>query len=167
MPAEQDGNSTGVEIRQIEPQPILSIRGTIRTEQLGQAMGDRIEALTGYLERIGVQPAGPPFVRYHTFSETETDFELGVPVAEPVEGEGQVAAGELEGGPALSTWHFGPHDKLGDAYARIEAALDEHHREPAGPPREVYHWIDLSNGARTDDMMDPATWRTELILPVK
>ena len=165
MDAEQKSND--VEIRQIDPQHVVSIRGTIRTEQLGEAMGDRIGALTSYLQQSGVQPAGPPFVRYHTFDETQTDFELGIPVAEPVEGEGRIAAGELEGGPAITTWHFGAHDKLGDAYARVEDALAEHGREPSGPPREVYHWIDLSKGDEGSGMSDPSTWRTELILPVK
>ena len=79
----------------------------------------------------------------------------------------RIAAGELEGGPAITTWHFGAHDKLGDAYARVEDALDEHGREPSGPPREVYHWIDLSKGDEGSGMSDPSTWRTELILPVK
>jgi effector-binding domain-containing protein len=164
--ASQQDKSEDVIIRDMEPQQILSIRGKIRTEQLGEAMGSRIGALAAYLEQSGAQPAGPPFVRYHTFDESETDFELGVPVAEPVEGEGRIAAGELPGGPAIATWHYGAHDRLGEAYARVEDALNESGREPSGPPLEVYHWIDFTKG---DDpaASDPTTWRTELILPVR
>jgi effector-binding domain-containing protein len=165
--ASQQDKSEDVIIHDMEPQQILSIRGKIRTEQLGEAMGSRIAALAAYLEQSGAQPAGPPFVRYHTFDENETDFELGVPVVEPVEGEGRIVAGELAGGPAITTWHYGAHDRLGEAYARVEAALDEHHREPAGPPREVYHWIDFNKGGEDPGMLDPSTWGTELILPVK
>jgi effector-binding domain-containing protein len=164
MNAEPSGNH--VEIQQLEPQPVLYIRATARIDQLGEAMGDRIQALSGYIQERGVQPAGPPFVRYHTFGETETDFELGVPVVKPAAGEGRIAGGQLPGGPAVTTWHFGPHDKLGDAYARIESWLKEHGREPDGPAREVYHWIDLGQGDASG-MAEPSTRGTQLVQPVK
>src|SRR5687768_4195554 len=112
--------STGsdVEILQLDAQPVVSIRATGLVAELGESMGERIAALSSYLRQRDAQPAGPPFVRYYTFGDTETDFEFGVPVAERVVGEGWIAAGELPGGPALSTVHDGPHTGLGDAYAR-------------------------------------------------
>jgi effector-binding domain-containing protein len=160
------GNSSGVELRELDPQPVLSIRETIRTEQLGETMGERLQALQAYLRQSGAQPAGPPFVRYHTFSETETDMEVGVPVVGPASGEGQIAAGELPSGPAAVTVHLGAHDKLGEAYGRIAAWVEENHRESAGPAREVYYWIDLSQDLDPSGW-DPSTWRTELIQPIK
>jgi effector-binding domain-containing protein len=160
------GQGSGVELREIDPQPVLSIRATIPTAQLGEAMGDRIAALRGYLQQSGIQPAGPPFVRYHTFEATETDMEMGVPVAEPVAGEGRIAAGELPGGPAAATLHTGAHEKLGEAYGRIAEWVQEHGREPSGPAREVYYWIDLSQD-QDPSTGDPSTWRTELIQPIK
>jgi effector-binding domain-containing protein len=164
MAAEQNGNK--VELQQREPQPIVSIRATIPVADLGPAMGARLSALSGYLKRSGAQPAGPPFVRYHTFEEIETDLETGIPVVEPVAGEGRIAGGELPGGAAISTWHSGPHDKLGDAYARIEAWLQEHGRERDGAAWEVYHWIDP--GQELDpSSWDPSTWHTQLVQPVK
>jgi effector-binding domain-containing protein len=166
MPNQQQSTAnSSVELRQLDPQPILSIRGTIRTEQLGPTMGDRIQALRGYLQQTGTQPAGPPFVRYHTFDETETDMEFGVPVAEPAPGQGAITAGELPGGPAITTFHHGAHDKLGEAYERITAWMEEHHREPSSPGWEVYHWIDLA--AEVDpSAWDPSTWGTELVQPL-
>jgi effector-binding domain-containing protein len=168
LTTEQQSISSGndVELRQLDPQPVLSIRSTIRTEQLGETMGDRIGALRAYLQQSGAQPSGPPFVRYHTFEPTETDFEMGVPVAEPVAGEGRIEAGELPGGPAAATLHTGAHDKLGEAYGRIAEWLKEQGREPSGPAREVYFWIDLSRD-QDPSTSDPSTWRTELIQPVK
>jgi effector-binding domain-containing protein len=164
MDTEQNGSDTRLE--QLEPQSILSIRGTIRVEQLGETVGDRLQALGSYLQQTGAQAAGPPFVRYFTFEEVETDFEMGVPVVKPVAGEGRIASGELPGGPAITTWHMGPHNKLGEAYARIEEWRQEHGREPAGPAREVYHWIDLSQ-PQDPSTLDPSTRGTQLIQPVK
>lgn len=162
-----DINENEVRIEQLQPQNILSIRSTIPIEQLGEAMGERIQTLTEYVRRSGAQPSGPPFVRYHTFGEGETDFEFGVPVARPVESEGRIVAGQLPGGPAITTWHFGPHDKLGDAYAHIQTYIDEQGHEPSDPALEVYHWIDISTSNNPSDPGDPSTWRTQVIQPIK
>lgn len=165
MAAEQNGND--VEIQQLEPQSVLSIRAAVRIDQLAEVMGDRISALSGYLQQRGAQPAGPPFARYHTFGETETDLETGIPVVEPVAGEGRIVSSALPGGPAVTTWHIGPHDKLGDAYARVEAWLKEHGREPDGASWEVYHWIDPGQYRGTSTLPDSSSWRTQLIQPIK
>ena len=164
MPTEQHGDQ--VEIRRLEPQPVVSIRATIPVADLGQHQGERLEALTAYLRRRGVQPSGPPFVRYHTFGEIETDVELGIPVVEPVPGEGRIASGELPGGPAVSTSHIGSHASLGDAYARLAAWIEAHGRERNGPSWEVYYWIDPSGDPGAAAWPDPSGWRTELVQPV-
>ncbi|HEV8173715.1 MAG TPA: GyrI-like domain-containing protein [Actinoplanes sp.] len=155
-----------VELEELAPQPALSIRATIPVAQLGDTMGERIRVLSQFLRERGTKPAGPPFVRYHTFGETETDMEFGVPVTEPTAGVGQVVSGELPGGPAVTTWHLGAHDRLGEAYGRIERWRTEHGREPAGPGWEVYHWIDLASGGDSSPA-DPSTWRVQLVQPIK
>ena len=83
-----------------EPQPIMSIRRTVEIGRLTEAQGERLQELWSSMHRRGVQPAGPPFVRYHTFGETETDLEVGVPVPEASPGEGHIVAGALPGGAA-------------------------------------------------------------------
>jgi len=158
-----DENGTEVEIQQIEPQPVLSIRATVRIADLAEVVGDRISVMWDYLHQRGVQPAGPPFVRYHTFGETETDLEFGIPVVQSIAGEGRIASGELPGGPAVTTWHSGSHDTLGDAYARIQAWLSEHGREPDGPAWEVYHWIDLSQDGGPATVPVSSRWPTQLV----
>ena len=165
MAAAQHGND--VEILQLDPQPVVSIRATVPIVDLAEHQADRLQALSGYLQQRGAQPAGPPFVRYHTFGETETDLELGIAVVEPVPGEGRIAAGALPGGPAVTTWHIGPHDTLGEAYARMQVWLKAHGREPAGAPWEIYYWIDPSRDHGTSSWPDPSSWRTQLIQPMK
>jgi effector-binding domain-containing protein len=121
MDTGQSPEAVGVEDR--EPQPVLSIRANVRVAQLTQAQGESLQALWSFMERRGVTPAGPPYVRYHTFGETEADLETGIPVAETVAGEGRAAAGELPGGAAITTWHLGSHDGLADAYGRLGSWL--------------------------------------------
>jgi hypothetical protein len=100
--------------------------------RLTDAQGESLRALWAYLGQRGVGPAGPPFVRYHTFGEAETDVETGVPVAEAVAGEGRIAAGELPRG-AAATWHHGSHDGLAGAYARLGSWLEANGRRQVRP----------------------------------
>ena len=131
-------NGVSVEVEQLEPQPVVSIRAKALVAALGETMGERFTELSRYLAENGVSAAGPAFVRYHTFEETETDVETGFPVVEPAGGEGRILAGDLPGGSAISTWHDGPDHLLGEAYARLGGWLQEHHHEAAGPGWEVY-----------------------------
>jgi effector-binding domain-containing protein len=165
MTPEQNGND--VEIQQCAPQPVLSIRETIQVANLGEAMDDRLRTLRDYLHQQDILPVGPPVVRYHTFGETESDFEFSIPVVAPIGGEGRITAGELPGGPAVTTWHIGPHHNLGEAYARIQAWLDKHSNEPNGPAWEVYYWLDPAQYSGPSTLPDASSWRTQLIQLVK
>lgn len=157
---------TDVVLHQLEAQPLVSIRGTVPIAQLGAAMGERLKALTGYLRSHGVQPTGAPCVRYHSFGETEADFELGIPVERAAAGEGEIVSGLLPGGPAATTWHLGAHDRLGEAYSRIQTWLQAQSREPSGPAWEVYSWIDLASDGGPEHWPEPTRWRTQLVQPL-
>jgi len=165
MAAEKYSND--VELKQLAPQPVVSIRETVKIAALGEAQGDRLRVVSRYLQQRGVQHAGPPFVRYHTFGDTETDVELGVPVAEPMVGEGRIVAGELPGGPVITLWHLGAHDEtLREAYARLQAWQNEHARQPSGTGWEVYFWIDVRQYRDSATWPDLSDWRTQLVQPL-
>jgi effector-binding domain-containing protein len=149
-----------------EPLPVISIRETVAIAELAGAQGERLRELWQSLQSRGLAAVGPPFVRYHTFGEAETDVEVGVPVHEGTAGEGRITAGELPGGPAITTWHLGAHDRLGDAYARLGAWLEEHEREADGGAWEVYWWIDPSEEPDPSRWPAPSEWRTELVQPL-
>jgi effector-binding domain-containing protein len=148
------------------PVPALSIRGNVAVAQLAEAQGERLRELWQSLQSQGLSPAGPPFVRYHTFGETETDVEVGVPVEDGAAGEGRIAACELPGGAWVTTWHLGPHDSLDEAYGRLAAWLKEHGREAAGAAWEVYWWIDPNRELDPSAWPSAAEWRTELVQPI-
>ena len=148
------------------PQPVLSIRANVPVGQLGQAQGERLSELWCSMQVRGLAAVGPPFVRYHTFGEPETDVELGVPVREQATGEGHIKAGVLPGGAAIVTWHRGAHDSLGDAYRRLQAWLEANERDAAGPAWEVYCWIDPGLEPDSSSWPPPREWRTELVQPI-
>lgn len=168
MAMPQDPQTTDTEVQHRDPQPTLSVRARVSVTELTAAQGDALRALWSYLQQQGLRPAGPPYVRYHSFGEAETDVEVGipVPVAAAAVGESRVAAGELPGGTVVSAWHLGSHDRLADAYTGLQAWLREHGHQPAGPGWEVYHWIDLNHEPDPARWPDPSTWRTQLVQPI-
>jgi effector-binding domain-containing protein len=130
-----------------EPQPVLSIRQTIELARLTEAQAASLRDLWSSMHRRGLRTAGPPFVRYHSFGESETDLEVGIPVVAASSGEGHIEVDSYRAEPR-TTWHIGSHDGLGDAYARLEAWLKEHGRQADGAAWEVYSWIDPQPGTR-------------------
>ena len=148
-----------VEVAELAAQPVLSIRETIPVARLGDTMGEWIRVLAQFLRERGTPLAGPPYVRYHTFTNTETDMEFGVPVTQPTPGDGPITGGRLPAAPAVTTWHLRAHDRLGEAYARLAAWRTEDGREAAGPAWQVYHWIDLAVTGEPSRPPNPSTWR--------
>ena len=165
MDARQSPDSVVLEER--GPQPVLSIRAPVRIARLTESQGESLRDLWSSVHRRRVTPAGPPFVRYHTFGDSETDLEIGLPVGEAVSGEGRIARRELPGGAAISTWHIGAHDRLRDAYGRLAAWLKEHGRAADGPAWEVYWWIDARLEPDPSTWPAPSAWRTQLVQPIR
>jgi hypothetical protein len=58
-------------IEEREPQPVLSIMQTVELARLTDAQGESLRELWSFIHQHGAKPAGPPFVRYHTFGETK------------------------------------------------------------------------------------------------
>ena len=160
-------NVEDVAVEELERQPVLSVRATVQVAQLAEAQGEMLRELWSSIREEGPTPAGPPFVRYHAFGETETDLELGIPVVERAAGGGRVAAGEMPGGTAITTWHIGAHDRLGDAYGRLDAWLKEHDRAADGAAWEVYWWIDPAVEPDPSAWPTPSEWRTQLVQPIR
>ncbi|MFC5821044.1 GyrI-like domain-containing protein [Nonomuraea harbinensis] len=155
-----------VAFKTLSPQPVISVRRTVPVAELPQTQAESLTALWTHLGELGVGPAGSPYVRYHTFGETETDVEVGVPVQDAAAGMGEVAAGELPGGPAVTTWHLGAHDRLAGAYERLTAWTGAAPYEPEGGAWEVYTWIDLAHRPDPAAWPAPSTWRTQLVQPL-
>ncbi|NUT35102.1 MAG: GyrI-like domain-containing protein [Hamadaea sp.] len=157
---------TAIETRSLAPQAILSIRQTIATMDLPRVQGENLRTLWQVLTDRGVTPAGPPIVRYHTFSDAETDVEVGVPVSDAVPGEGSAQPGHLPAGPAVVAVHLGGHDRLGEAYQALQKAVADN-GTARGPSWEVYEWIDLNEEPDPSRWPAPDAWRTQLVQPIQ
>lgn len=107
------------EIVQRAAQPYVGISAWVPMANLGQ-VADRIPEIFGWLGAHGMAPAGPPFFRYHVIDmERQLQVEVGVAVASPVEGEGEVRAGTLPAGRFAVMTHTGAPPTLVDATAEL------------------------------------------------
>lgn len=102
-------------------QPYVAIRGAVTMTTIGR-VADRFDEVFGLLGRQGVEPAGPPFLRYRVIDmERQLVLEAGVPVASDVEVEGDVLLDELPAGRYAEVTHHGHPDGLVDATAALLA----------------------------------------------
>jgi effector-binding domain-containing protein len=147
-------------LKQVEPQPVLSIRGHIPEEAIAATIGEYLGEVWQYVEANGGKFAGPPYTRYHSITDKGVELEAGLPVSEALAGRGRVQAGTLPGGEVVSTMHVGPYEQLPVAGAALAAWAVEHRRVAAGPNWEIY-WTDPG------EVKDPAGWKTEVIMPLK
>lgn len=120
-------------------------------------------ALVPALQEKGIQVAGPAFSMHRRMPGATMTFELGFPLAAPLDGE--LEAGGIAFHPSVlpatqvaTMSYLGGYDGLGQAWSRLmqQAAADG--RRPALPFWEVY-----VTEPRPD--MDPSTLRTDLFLP--
>lgn len=145
---------------QRKAQPVVSIRIKCKPSEIADSLSVLLPEVMAHLTATGGKMAGPPFSRYHAWSDTEIDLEAGIPVQKPVAVKGRIQNSELPAGKAVSCWHVGPYDKLAGAHAGLNEYLREQQLESAGGPWEVY-WTDPGM------VPDAAKWRTQLFMPVK
>jgi effector-binding domain-containing protein len=146
-------------VQELTSQPVVTVRDSVAPDALPALFERRFAQLAGHLAQRGAAPAGQPLAIYHAVSSEAVDVELGMPVAEPVAGAGEVVAGELAAGRAAVITHHGPYDTLPAAHAELATFVKGRCLQPSGPPREIYV---TDPGAEPD----PARWRTDVVQPV-
>jgi effector-binding domain-containing protein len=142
--------------RPAQPALVIHTRASVRNlpQILGQAYGD----IMRHAGQVGAQPSGAPFVAYRNMDMDDLDLEIGFPFAQPVAGGGQVLAGEIPGGQAVTCVHVGPYDELHAAYDALHDWMTENGHAPAGAAYEFY----LNDPQTTP----PAELRTQLLQPI-
>jgi effector-binding domain-containing protein len=112
-------------------QPYLGIRREV-TEGVPAVADTAFPQLFGWLGQHGIEPAGPPFIRYHEVDAAGEPLEIEV--AAPVTGgapdaDGPVRPGVLPAGRYVTLVHEGPYTSdevpdLRDAQAALRAWIE-------------------------------------------
>jgi effector-binding domain-containing protein len=112
---------TEPQIVQLAEQPYLSIPATVPPGELPNVIPMLIGEVYRWIDAHGVQPAGPPFLRFNVIDmERELQIEVGWPVAGSATGDDRVRAGALPAGRYVTLRHTGPPDTLEAAHHALQ-----------------------------------------------
>ena len=151
--------------KELAMQPVLVVRRRVRRTEIAATVAAELPKVFLHAQQRGIAIAGYPITRYLETSVGLVTLETGMRVTAHSgewtadEGEGEVLADTLPGGPAAATIHSGPYDQLQAAYAALEEWIAANGFHAAGAPWEAY----LNDPA---DHPNPQDWKTEVCWPV-
>jgi effector-binding domain-containing protein len=122
------------QIEERAERPYLGIRSEVPSAGIRSVVDRAFPQLFGWLSEHGIQPSGPPFIRYHQLDRAGEPLEIesAAPVADgAAPEEGPVRPGVLPAGRYVTLLHVGPytHDSvpdLTDAQAALRGWTKEH-----------------------------------------
>lgn len=137
--------SIGVE--ELEPQHAAAVVGRCAPEEIGPFVGEAYGEVMAALDRQGLFPVGPPFVRYATEGVDGMDesggatvfgVTAGFPCSAPAAADGRVQPVTLQGGSAVVAVHVGAWTDMGAVYSAVAEHMAAHGLQRAGDPWETY-----------------------------
>src|SRR5688572_16402759 len=96
--------------------PAAVIHLVIPRSQIQAVMGGAIGEVMAALGAQGIPAAGPLFSHHLAMSAETFDFEVGVPVSQPVTATGRVKPSTLPGGRVVQAVYRGPYEGLPGAW---------------------------------------------------
>jgi effector-binding domain-containing protein len=149
-----------VSIEQVKSSQLLSIRMNSKTENIASDMAMIFTKLASYIGKNHIVPVGPPVAIWHSWSETESEMEVGFPIAHEAKGNDEIKISETYEGKIATLMHKGAYDKSPQSWGALMTAVQKMNLEQNGSPYEVYF---------TSPDMEPDTskWQTKLCVPVK
>lgn len=140
------------------PQMAVAIREKVKTGDIPQTVGGMFQELMPLLGKE-VRCVGPPFAYYHSWSDDETDMEVGFPIAGDGITRGRVHPFQLPAVKAASLMHEGAYDRLMDSYSAIMEWMRANGKRPAN-----FMWEEYLN---SPEEVPPEKLLTRLIWPFK
>jgi effector-binding domain-containing protein len=146
-------------------QPYVAIRGQVTMAEIGPFAG-RTGEVFAWLAARGLAPAGPPFLKYNVIDMMrQLEIDNGVPVAAPVNGDGDVIAGILPAGRYATVTHVGhPSELMGATKALLDWAAGQGLTWDMSPSADGDRWGSRLEIYLTDPRQEPdmSKWVTQL-----
>lgn len=150
-----------LDIKRFPEQPVLSIRGRVRQDDLKTAIPAAYRELMAYMAELGEQPVPPVTVTVCPFADDDgmVEIENCITVAIPLPGRGRIESRALPACTAACLVHKGPYTELGRSYTALSSWIEEQGLETSGAPREIYV-------TDPEETPDPADYVTEIAWPI-
>ncbi|TDO52377.1 effector-binding domain-containing protein [Kribbella sp. VKM Ac-2527] len=154
------------EIVERDEQPYVALKGTVPMDGIG-AFAQRGEELFGWLAVRDIEPIGAVFFKYDVVDmENGLVMEIGVPVEERPDGEGEIVTGVLPAGRYASSTHIGHPDGLLKATSDL---LDWAREQGLEWDADGNNWASRLEVYKSDpaEVPDVNDWETELLFKLK
>lgn len=149
---------TDFEIREIAAQPAIVSHHVTDLAGFKDIVDTGYAALFDALGQLGVPPVAAPFIRYLELGE-QFSIQLGLPVADEAT-LGDAERDVLPGGRAAIARHVGSYDGLQATGEALHSWVLAQGETPAGTFWESY----VTDPAAEPD---PATWVTDVVIPLR
>jgi hypothetical protein len=133
--------------------PLAVVRRRASQQDLATVVPAACGTVWAVLRGLQVVGAGRHVALY---LDCQINLEVGVEVAEPFAGHGEVVGSSTPSGLVATTTHYGPYRQLHEAHEAIRRWCASQGHALAGPSWEVYgHWTDECD-------RDPSKIRTDV-----
>lgn len=142
-----------VRIEQHAAHPLAVVRRCAPASELAKVVPEACGTVWNALRALQVTGAGRHIAIYW---DGEINLEVGVEVATPFAGHGEVVGSATPAGAVATTTHFGPYNSLKHAHEAIHEYCKAHGHALVRPCWELYgHWDQSWN-------TDPSKIRTDV-----
>jgi effector-binding domain-containing protein len=135
----QPGDAFGEEVN-LPEQTIVFFAGSGQWDNAFDTIVDGFKAVNGYLQKVGIKPAGPPMTIYTSTNDTSFQFRAAFPITEAPKTPptGDIAVSKTLPGKAYKFVHRGSYDDMDTTYDAITNFLDEKQLDAKGLFIEQY-----------------------------
>jgi effector-binding domain-containing protein len=147
------------QITNTKAQASAVIRLAIQQSEMRKHVGPAIGELLALVKAQGIGPASAWYIYVHEMDAGRIDFEVGVPVRDPVEPAGRVKPGSLPATRVARTVYHGPYEGLPAAWGEFSEWITNNGHQPGKALWDVYL-------AGPETGSDASKWRTELNRPL-
>lgn len=147
------------QITQTSAQLAAVIHITIPRSEIRKVMGPSLKELMAAVAAQGITPSGPWFSHHFRMDPEVYDFEIGVPVPQPISPAGRVQPATLPAMTVARTVLHGDYEGLPAAWREFDTWIRDN-GHTAAP--DLWEWY----VAGPEAGHKPAGWRTELQRPL-
>ena len=126
------------QVMETQPQHAVAIRTMTTEKELPALVGEVFNSLMEYISKLDALAIGPAFIGYHNMDEDNLDVEIGFPVGEHLEGEGDIKGSLIPGGKRVTGYYKGAYAYMPYYHEELFKWILLNDLEPTGVVYEYY-----------------------------